>query len=135
MHNAMEGCVPLRRQGPFSVSSFLLLLFHAQPGRVGVATVSVARSGEGRLNDGRGAVVGQLQVHETVEIVQDFWISEHRRTPVCIDSALQLGMRILDLALQLRHVHGMDGWVARVAHIDLVVGEGCEVGRMRLLAR
>lgn len=131
-HDSIDGCVSL--WGDRSFSSLLLFLFYPQPRRVHVTLVCIARRREWWLYNARRSIVGQPQFDKTVEIVQDLWVSEHRCTPVSINASLQFRMRLGNLGLQSRDIHGVYWWVARETHVDFVVGQGREVGSMSLFA-
>lgn len=99
------------------------------------ALVRIAGSGEWRLHDARVGFVRYPQLHQAVEVVEHVWVAEHRGTPVGVDAPLELGVGFGDLVLEILDVGGVDGRVARVLHVDAVVGEGAQVGRVLGLAR
>lgn len=90
--------------------------------------VGVAGLGEGRAGNSWISLAGQVQVDQTVEVIEYFGIAQHRGAPVGINASLQLSMRLGDLGLQLME----SGWVQRrlaaVLDIDGVEGQGRQVG-------
>lgn len=92
------------------------------------AAIAVAGSGERRLDDLGRPVAGQAEFDQAVKVVEDLWVAEDGGTPVGIDAALQFGMSFGDLALQVVDVHVVYRWVARVLHVDAVVGQRVEIG-------
>lgn len=68
--------------------------------------------------------------HQAVEVVEHVGIAEDGSAPVLVDAELESCVGLCDLALQGVHLHGMYRRVARVLHIDGVVGEAREIGGM-----
>lgn len=77
---------------------------------------------------------GHLYGNQAVEVIEDFRIAQDGGAPVEVDAALEFSMSFRDLRLELLDVHLMNWWGAREAHVDIVVGEGVEVGGLRVLA-
>lgn len=120
------------RWGQRAVSP-LLLLFLDHVGHK--ALVRIARSSKRRLDDLLRALVWYFQLDQTVEVVEHVWVTEHRSTPVGINTPLQLGVGFGDLALEVLDVDGVYRRMARILHVDAVVGQGGEVGGVLGFAR
>lgn len=81
------------------------------------ALISVAGSGEWRAGDAWVSLAGQVEVHQAVEVVEDFGIAQHGGTPVSVDTTLQFGMGLGNLDLQLVQGSGVKRRLAGVLDV------------------
>lgn len=117
MHHSVDYHVSML-YGTFSVSSFLLLFFFDA-----ISDISVTCSGKRWLDNLSRTIIWQPEVNKAVEVIQDFRVAKDRCPPIGIDSTLELSMRFRDLCLKCCDIHGVNGRVAGVSHVDFVVWE------------